>query len=482
MNIMTEQKTNITKNASYLTMALVIQKILSFSYFTILARELGPEDLGKYYFAISFTTVFAIVADLGLANVLTREAAKRKENVGVLFGNFLGLKIPLAILSVAVVFFVTGLGDYPDLMKRLIMVSLLCVILDSFTATFYAIARGFHNLKYESISAGLFHLVVICVGLPLLFFRAGLFPQMAALLAASLFQFIFSAIAVSKKIGVPIRPLWNWKVVKEIIRISLPFAIFVVFQRLYTYLDSVLLGHFASVLYVGYYQISFRIVFALQFLPSAFTAAIYPAMSSFWVSNREQLKTTFEKAIIYLAVIAMPISAGVMALADKIILLFKSGYDGAVLPMQIIVVSLFFIFIGYPIGSLLNACDRQKQNTINMVIVSVVSIVMNLILIPRFFAVGAAVTVLLTNILMVLLGLIQSRKIVACDTKKISIAFFKIFLSSLVIGVLAAYLKEQINVFLAIVICVFIYPVLILLLGVIKKDEVLHIKNSFLRK
>jgi O-antigen/teichoic acid export membrane protein len=479
---MTEQKTNITKNASYLTIALVIQKILSFSYFTIIARELGPDDLGKYYFAISFTTVVAIVADLGLANVLTREVAKRKGEAKILLGNVLGLKIPLALLSIVFVGVAIGFGDYSDLMKKLMIVSLSCVILDSFTATFYAIARGFHNLKYESISSGFFHAVVISVGLPLLFLRAGLVPQMAALLAASSFQFIFSAIAIWKKVGVSIRPSWDKKIIKEIITISLPFAIFVIFQRLYINLDSVLLGHFASVVYVGYYQISFRIIFALQFIPSAFTAAVYPAMSSFWTSNKEQLATTFEKSMVYLAIIAMPISAGVMALADKIILLFKSGYEGAVLPMQIIIISLFFIFIGYPLGSLLNACDRQKQNTRNMIIVTVFSIVMNLLLIPRFFAVGAAITVLVTNVLMVVLGLFQAGKILSYDAKKVFGAFLKILLASLAIGALAFYLKNQINVFIDIVVCIVFYPVLILLLRVVKKDEIAHIKNSFLKK
>ena len=84
---------NIAKNTSYLTIALIIQKVLSFSYFILLARGLGPENLGKYYFAISFTTIFAIFIDLGLVNYLTRETAKIKDKVPKLLANILGLKI-----------------------------------------------------------------------------------------------------------------------------------------------------------------------------------------------------------------------------------------------------------------------------------------------------------------------------------------------------------------------------------------------------
>ena len=63
---------NIAKNTSYLTLALVFQKIISFTYFTLLARYIGPASLGKYYLALSFTTIFAIFIDLGFANVLIR--------------------------------------------------------------------------------------------------------------------------------------------------------------------------------------------------------------------------------------------------------------------------------------------------------------------------------------------------------------------------------------------------------------------------
>ena len=90
---------NIAKNTSYFTLALILQKVISFTYFIIIARALGPEDLGKYYFAISFTTIFAIFIDLGLANVLTREVAKTEEKAAQFLNAVLAIKIPLAVIS-----------------------------------------------------------------------------------------------------------------------------------------------------------------------------------------------------------------------------------------------------------------------------------------------------------------------------------------------------------------------------------------------
>lgn len=479
---MTETKTNITKNTSYIGLAMIIQKILSLSYFTILARELGPENLGRYYFAISFTTIFSIIADLGLANVLTREIAKNQPEAKKLLGSVMALKLPLALFSILAVWAAAGLFHYDTAIRNLIFVSLGCIILDSFSASFFAVSRGFHNLKYEAISAGIFHAIVIAVGLPLLFSNANLVLQMGALLAASVFQFVYSLLIVSKKIGVSVAPVYDQRLIKNILLIGLPFALYIIFQKIYFYLDSVLLERFAGAAYVGYYQISFRIVFALQFIPSALAASVYPAMSSYWLSNREQLKITFEKSIIYLSLIALPISAGVIALADKIILLFKSGYGEAVLPMQIIILSVLFIFVNFPIGSLLNACDRQKTNTRNMAIVTILSIILNLILIPHFRAIGASLTVLVTNALMTALGIYWAKKIIPFDSRKLISAGVKISLAALVMGTIVWFLKDLISVWLTIPIGALTYTVLILSFKTISRDEIAHIFNSVLRK
>ena len=156
--------TNIAKNTSYLTMALILQKVISFTYFTLLARYVGPASLGKYYFAISFTTIFAIFIDLGFANVLIREVAKDQEKAQKWISNILAMKIPLALVALVVVFGLINLLDYDQTTKNLVYISSICMVLDSFTSTFFSVVRGFHNLKYESISSIIFQVIVLTFG------------------------------------------------------------------------------------------------------------------------------------------------------------------------------------------------------------------------------------------------------------------------------------------------------------------------------
>lgn len=470
---------NIARNTSYLTLALIMQKAISFTYFTLLARYVGPASLGQYYFAISFTTVFAIFIDLGFANVLTREVAKNQTEAPRWLGNILAIKIPLSILVLAVVVVLINLLGYEPLVKQLVYISAISMVLDSFTSTFFATIRGFHNLKYESISSIIFQLIVLTIGYGALLLGQGLSMTMIALAVASLFNFSYSFSILLFRIKIKIHLIYDRFFIKKILIISWPFALYAIFQRLYTYLDSVLLSVLAGDIQVGLYQIAFKIIFALQFLPMAFVASLYPAMSAYWQGNRDQLIISFERSLNYLIIISLPIIIGAIVLGNKIILLFKDGYQEALWPLRISIVALFFIFINFPIGSLLNACDRQKRNTWNMGIVMVTNLVLNLILIPRFQAIGASITVLLTNALMTILGIIWVKKIIPYRLRKNLAVFLKSFFAAIVMGIAAFWGQKYLNVFIVTILGGVIYFILLFLFKAFGRADLTSIAKSF---
>ncbi len=479
---MTEKITNIAKNTSYFTFALVLQKIISFSYFTLIARGLGPEDLGKYYFAISFTTLFAIFIDFGIANILTREVAKKPNSAQKLLGGTLAIKLPLTIISWLAVFLFINLLGYSELVKQLVYLSSICMILDSFSLSFFSIIRGHHNLSYESVISVLFQVIVFIFGLGSLYLGKGLSWIMLALVLASSIKFIYASLLLVMKWKLKLFPLFNKKYAISLFKLSIPFGIFAIFQRGYMYLDSIFLSLLAGDKYVGLYQVAFKMIFALQFLPLAFIATLYPAMSNYWLNNRQQLTITFERAINYLTIISLPISFGIIALADKIVLLFKSGFNEAILPLQISMASLTFIFLIFPVGSLLNACDKQKQNTIIMGVTLLVSIIMNLALIPHFQAVGASITLVFTSLFMFILSIIVAKKIINFKLSIILKIFFKSLFASLVMFFAVIYFKNSINIFILSAIGGSIYFIILFIIGGFKREDVLSIFQSFFKK
>lgn len=471
--------TNIAKNTSYFTFALIVQKVISFTYFFLLGRFFIPDDLGRYFLAISLTSIFAIFIDLGMSNVLTREIAKAQEKASYYLSSVIFIKLPLALLALIGLITTVNIIGYPIITKHLVYLSAICMILDSFTTSFFACLRGFHNLKYESVAAILFQVIVFSFGITAIKLNFGLYVVMLALVSASIFNFSYSLFFIKTKLKLKLFLKVEPELIRAFFKVSIPFAIFGIYQKLYMYLDTVFLSILAEEKHVGLYQVAFKIVFALQFLPMAFTASLYPAFSTYWKTNKDQLPITFERAMNYLIIISLPISVGTIALADKILLLFRPEYAEAKLSMQIIMVALIFIFVNFPIGSLLNACDRQHNNTRNMGITLLASIILNLILIPKYQVNGAAITVLVTNFLMFILGMTVVPKIITIRYRKILPVLAKALGAATLMASFVFYFKNFLNIFVVISIAGIIYFAVLFILKAFRKEDIMSIYKSF---
>ncbi len=469
---------DIAKNTSYLTLALIIQKVISFSYFIILARYLGMDLLGQYYTAVAFTTILALVVDLGFSNILIREVAKDQEKTGLWLRPIIGLKLALSVLAGLLAYAIAYIAGYETLVLNLIVISFIAMIFDSFTNTFFSVIRGFHNLKYESIAAISFQVIIFIFGFTLMRLNYSALWIMSVMALASFVNFIFSSLVAKFKYNLNILPLFDYNLSKKIIIISWPFALYNILQRIYSYLDSLLLGFLASYAQVGIYQIAFKIVFALQFLPLAFIASLYPAMSAYWKNNQTQLLISFKRAFNYLIIISLPIIFGVIMIAPEVVLIMGADSE-AIWPLRIIMLSLFFIFLNFPVGSLLNACDRQKRNTFNMAIVTVSSIALNLILIPLFQALGASITVLITNCLLLILGLRATRKIIKYSIIDSFSVLFKSLLSAILMALFIYILNNFLPLFVVIIISALFYFIFLFILKAYRKADVYSILQSF---
>ncbi|PIU10504.1 hypothetical protein COT27_02875 [Candidatus Kuenenbacteria bacterium CG08_land_8_20_14_0_20_37_23] len=478
------QETNsVARNTTYYTSALIGQKVLAFVYFSFIARLLGVEDTGKYTFALSFTTIFAIFIDLGLASVLTREIAKNKERTQLYLSNILAIKIPLAILVYILVFGMINILGYAELTRQLVYISGIIMFLDSFILSFWAVMRGHQQLKYESIGVLSLQLITVALGSTVLRLHLGLRLLIMALLCGSVFNFVFAAVVLKRKLGLRLMPMYNPEILKALFRIGLPFAMMGIFSRIYTSLDTVLLSTLAGDAYVGWYSIPVKITMALQFLPMAFMAALFPAMSAYFINNREKLKLTFEKAMHYLMTISLPIAVGIIMLAEPVIVsVYTKEYSNSILPLKILMVSLFFLFINFPVGYLLNACNKQVTNTINMGITVLVNVILNIVLIPKYTYVGAAVTSLVSTFVLFVLGMYWVPKIIDYSKTYLFNGLAKIFLACLLMAVVIYYFLPLVNWIFLIPVGVLVYFVVLWFIGGVSRQDARDIWNSLTAK
>ncbi|MBI4090912.1 MAG: flippase [Candidatus Komeilibacteria bacterium] len=403
----------IAANTLVYSMALTVQKALSFIYFSFLARSLGADQTGKYFFALSLGGIVAGLLDIGLTPVLTREVAKDTTRAGMIASQIVTLKlIILGIVGVAAWIFVPY--AFPETLTRhLVILGIVIAAMDSFALTFYAVIRAHQNLLYESASAIGFYIIVIALGGIAIWQRMDLRVIISVLLIAGTANMLFAWLILRKRLQVRLGILWNATLLRSIGRAALPFAVAAVFLKIYAYSDTVMIKFFIHDAAVGWYSIPYKLTFAFQFIPLAFVAALYPAFSYYWKHSKEELSAHFVRSSTYLLLIGLPIAGGIAALApDLITTIYTDAYAPSIVPLMILICSLPLLFLNFPIGSMLNACDRQTRQMTHLGITTVFNVAMNVVLIPRYGVVGAAVASTVSTVFIFILGVYAIQRVI----------------------------------------------------------------------
>jgi O-antigen/teichoic acid export membrane protein len=97
-------------------------------------------------------------------------------------------------------------------------------------------------------------------------------------------------------------------------------------------------------------------------------------------------------------------------------------------------------------------------------------------------AVGAAITVLVSNMFMFFLGLYYSSQIMDLKLKSNFIVFLKTLVSAVIMATLVYILKDYFHIIILVLIAILIYFIFIFVFKAIKKEDVLSIYRSLIKK
>ncbi len=470
---------SIAKNTIYYTAALLYQKILGFIYFTLIARFLGVDESGRYFFALSFTALFAIFADLGLVPVLIREIAKDKERKNELFSKVLTLKLILAFLSVSLIVLFVNILDYPSYVKNLVYVASLTVLFDSFSLIFWGLFRGFHNLKYESIGVIVFQTLTVGLGTYALFQGYKANTIIYILVLSNFVYFILALSLAWKKLNLRVSLQKLDRKLFSMFRISIPFALAGVFSRIYTQIDTVMISKIGCTLdectrNVGWYAIATKTTLAMQFIPLALTASLYPTFSKLY---RDKEKTRiidiYTSSYRYLLILSGFIVAIIVSLSTPLVeIIWGDEFLPSSLPMKILMISVVFIFLTFPNGAFLNAAGYQKINTYYMGLSVVINVVLNIFLIYQFSLLGAAIASLISTFSLFMMGFVKVYRLICFPVKMILNHMIKISITIAVTAILAYSAADYMHIVLVLIVSGIIYSILLLGLKEVRLSDI----------
>ena len=153
------------------------------------------------------------------------------------------------------------------------------------------------------------------------------------------------------------------------------------------------LAHYASDKQIALYSISFAAYTALAIIPQSLANAIAPAFATLYgAGETTRIRHGFGRSMRLLLTATLPVTAGAIALGPTTVrLVYGNEYSGTGTPLTIMLFLLPLVALLHTSMSLLVGLGRQWVPLIIGAVAAAVNIGLDVVLIPRYEAVGAAV-------------------------------------------------------------------------------------------
>ena len=390
----------IAKNTGVLAIAQAITMVLGLVLVIFIARSIGDVEFGKLGFAQSFTGILVIFADMGLSTVTIREIARQKELTSKYLGNIFLIKLILSVVTFALIALIINLMHYPADTTMVVYLIGISSILSSLSALSRSIFRAFEKMEFEAFLNIGKSILTTGIGLTVLFLGYGVIAIASVYLVAGIVDLFATSVVVIKKFAKPKLEI-DFRFWKQIVHLALPFSLTAFIGLIYFQIDIVMLSVMKGDAPVGWYKAACTLVYSLIIIPTILSYAIFPAMSRFYISSRDALKTTLEKSAKYLFVVGLPIAVGTLLLSDRIILLFYGeSFRHSIIALQILSLYLPLRFMNHATGYTLSSINKEPLRALSATFAAATNVGLNLLLIPMFSFAGAAIATTMTEVVL----------------------------------------------------------------------------------
>jgi O-antigen/teichoic acid export membrane protein len=432
-----------------------------------ITRYLGKDGFGDYSIVLAFFFFFGALADLGLYSISTREISRPGSDEEEILGNVFSIRLAASLLIVVVALIVAFFLPYSSAVKTGIAISALAYVFSSG----YSVLIGLFQkrLAMDKVAIGelvgkIFQVTVIILAVK---FNWGFLAIIWTLLINMVVSFLI--VFVWSRRYIKFRPAFDFSVWKKFLKESYPVGISAIIVFAYFKLDTILLSVLKTSADVGIYNAAYKVLENISFFPAMFVGLVMPIMSRYIFHERKKFEMVADKTFKVFLVLTVPLFIGTFFLAPGIIrLIGGAGFMEAVPVLRLLAAAMVFIFFGNFFTNVIIAGSLQKRLMGILLFCAIFNVSLNLILIPRYSYIGAAVTSSLTE------GLVAALScFVAWKNLKYFPSFAKIF-PILVSGVgmaLVFHYLQSLGFALLAVAGVFTYALLLWLFKAVSFEE-----------
>ena len=366
-----------------------------------LVRVLGAEYFGLLAFATAVIMYFSLITDFGFNISATKEVSIHRDNqdkLSEIFSSVMTIKVfllfgTLSILSLLVYFF-----DRFTHNAFIYFITFGIVIGQVLFPVWFF--QGMENMKfitYLNILSKLFFTVSVFVFVHKQedYWIVPMLTSFGYILAGFISIYI---VKVKFKIKYQIPSIDSLKFhTKE----SSYFFISNIAGSLYTVSVTVILGIFTNNTIVGYYAAADKIIQAFKGLVTPFMQAIYPYVSrQVNISQTNGIKI-IKKIALGTFIVMGVISFGVFLFSELLVnIILGEGYMESVIILQLLSPLPLLVAMGNVFGlQTMIPFGRKKQFSTIIVSGSFISLLISFTLVPIYFQVGSAISLILTEII-----------------------------------------------------------------------------------
>jgi len=381
----------VLKNLVTLGTGEVVARAMHAVGFILIARALGHQALGQFGLAVAVTSYVLLFVTQGFDQIAIRQVSREHADLRGYVEQVLGLRLLLAAAAASGVALTCALATGLDpTLRGLLIVLCLSYVANALTPrwSFLAIERPRPIAIGSFVAEAWFLRAAILIQSPSQVFWAAA-AQVAGELSEAVYL-LWTLRALGHRFGIR----FSRAFAKPLVRESWPVTVSMLLGNMMYNFDVVILGAMGKGAEIGLYLACYRLVTVFTPLIAAFQSAVYPSLARSYPDF-----TRIRARVGWLTLAA----AGALAAAACLIaffarpfllLLFGGDYVQGATLVQVLVWTLPLQGFRSLLRHLLIAYHEQKVDTRNISFGVVTNVLVDVALIPRWGALGCAVSTL----------------------------------------------------------------------------------------
>ncbi|WP_437786539.1 flippase [Sorangium sp. So ce1097] len=381
----------IARNAALLLLKQAVMAVLGVVFVGYLARKVGVAAWGEFQASLAIAGIVTIAAGVGVRGYLAREVAVRPELGPRHLGAALairGVTGTLVLGATVAVALATRSGVGAQLVVLAAASQLATLLYSTMWLSFEAHER-FQYILYAELGARLF---VIALSAALLALGFGVVAAAAAFLLGNVLELAITAHYVRSRLYRPeftTPPAELWQITKR----SLPIGALGALAGALLQVDRVMLRALCDEQAVGIYSAAWVLSENFRLLPDVLLGAAFAAGMRLYAQDGAAFGRLYSGCMLVAALFGLPVAAGVFLLAPDIIRLVygaSGDYVESADVLRILACGVPVTFAFQVVTLPLLAGKREVAMVQVLTVTLVAKVALNLLLLPRYRALGAA--------------------------------------------------------------------------------------------